>query len=57
MILELRQRCHNLAAFLMATNRLSEAEPLYRQALAITENSHDPDHPDVATHLTNPSVT
>jgi hypothetical protein len=32
---------------------MSEAEPLYRRALAIDENSYGPDHPAVATDLNN----
>jgi hypothetical protein len=35
------------------TNRLAEAEPLYRRALAITEKSFGPEHPDVAIRLNN----
>jgi hypothetical protein len=35
------------------TNRLGEAEPLFRRALAIDEQSYGPDHPEVATDLTN----
>ena len=38
---------------LQATNRLAEAEPLMRRALAIDEKSFGPDHPDVATDLNN----
>ncbi len=38
---------------LEATNRLSEAEPLMRRALAIDEGSYGPDHPRVATDLNN----
>ena len=38
---------------LQATNRLAEAEPLYRRALAIDEKSYGPDHPDVARDLNN----
>jgi tetratricopeptide (TPR) repeat protein len=38
---------------LLATNRLAEAEPMYRRALAIDEKSYGPDHPDVATDLNN----
>ena len=38
---------------LKATNRLAEAEPLYRRALAIDERSYGPDHPDVAIRLNN----
>ena len=44
---------NNLAALLQATNRLAEAEPLYRRALAIDERSYGPDHPDVAIDLNN----
>ncbi len=36
---------NNLALLLQATNRLAEAEPLYRRALAIVEKSLGPDHP------------
>ena len=43
----------NLAGLLQATNRLAEAEPLMRRALAIFEKSFGPDHPDVATDLNN----
>ena len=35
------------------TNRLAEAEPLFRRALAIDEQSYGPDHPDVASDLNN----
>jgi len=38
---------------LQATNRLAEAEPLMRRALAIDEASYGPDHPEVATDLNN----
>jgi tetratricopeptide (TPR) repeat protein len=38
---------------LKATNRLDEAEPLMRRALAIDEKSFGPDHPNVAIHLNN----
>jgi tetratricopeptide (TPR) repeat protein len=41
----------NLAALLCATNRLGEAEPLYRRALAISEASLGKDHPEVARDL------
>ena len=43
---------NNLAGLLQATNRLAEAEPLYRRALAIDETSYGPDHPNVATAST-----
>jgi hypothetical protein len=32
---------------------LSEAEPLYRRALAIDEKSYGPDHPTIAIHVNN----
>jgi Tetratricopeptide repeat len=38
---------------LQATNRLAEAEPLMRRALAIFENSLGKDHPNVAVQLNN----
>ena len=38
---------------LQATNRLGEAEPLMRRALAIDEASFGPDHPNVAIGLNN----
>jgi hypothetical protein len=38
---------------LQDTNRLGEAEPLMRRALAIDEASYGKDHPDVATDLSN----
>jgi len=41
----------NLAALLNSTNRLAEAEPLMRRALAIREKSYGPDHLDVANSL------
>lgn len=36
----------NLAGLLQATNRLAEAEPLFRGALAIDEKRLGSDHPD-----------
>jgi tetratricopeptide (TPR) repeat protein len=44
---------NDYAQLLQATNRLAEAEPLMRQALAIDEQSYGPDHPDVAIRLNN----
>ena len=44
---------NNLALLLKATNRLAEAEPLIRRALAIDEKSYGPQHPEVATDLNN----
>ena len=38
---------------LQDTNRLAEAEPLIRRALAIDEKSYGPDHPNVAIRLNN----
>jgi tetratricopeptide (TPR) repeat protein len=38
---------------LQDTNRLSEAEPLMRRALAIDEKSFGPEHPNVAIRLNN----
>ena len=38
---------------MQATNRLGEAEPLMRRALAIDEASYGPDHPNVAIRLNN----
>jgi Tetratricopeptide repeat len=38
---------------LRATNRLSEAEPLYRRALLIFERSFGRDHPSTITVRTN----
>jgi len=38
---------------LQATNRLSEAEPLMRRALAIDEQSYGAEHPNVARDLNN----
>ena len=42
-----------LAQLLKATNRLAEAEPLMRRALAIDETSSGPEHPKVAIRLNN----
>ena len=50
---EWRTGLNNLARLLQGTNRLSEAEPLYRRALAIDEASYGPDHPRVAIDLAN----
>jgi hypothetical protein len=44
---------NNLAGLLRATTRLTEAEPLFRRALAIDEKSFGPDHPKVANRLNN----
>jgi tetratricopeptide (TPR) repeat protein len=42
-----------IAQLLQATNRLAEAEPLYRRALTIDEAAYGPEHPDVARDLNN----
>ena len=47
---------NNLAELLRATNRLSEAEPLYRRALAICQKSLGPDYPLTVTVRTNLSA-
>ena len=39
-------RLNNLALLFRATNRLAEAEPLMRRAIAILETSLGPDHPN-----------
>jgi tetratricopeptide (TPR) repeat protein len=44
---------NNLATLLYYTNRLAEAEPLMRRALAIDEASYGNDHPNVAIRLNN----
>ena len=44
---------NNLATLLQATNRLAEAEPLMRRALAIDEQSYGAEHPAVALLLNN----
>ena len=46
------RRCHrlnNLARLLQDTNRLGDAEPMYRRALAIFQKSLGPDHPNTVT--------
>ena len=51
------QRRHSASTtsrqLLQDTNRLAEAEPLMRRALAIDEKSYGNDHPDVAVRLNN----
>ncbi len=44
---------HHLESLFVDTNRLSENEPLYRQALASAESSYAADHPETATAVTN----
>ena len=45
---------NNLAQLLQATNRLGEAEPLMRRALAIDEQTYGSEHPDVAIRPQQP---
>ena len=47
------KQLNNLVGLLQATNRLAEAEPLYRRAVEIAEKSLGPDHPNVANVLNN----
>ena len=47
---------NNLGELLHATNRLQEAEPLMRRALAIDEASYGSEHPNVAIRLNNLAV-
>ena len=42
-----------LPALLYATNRLEEAEPLFRRVLGINEKAMGPEHLNVATCLEN----
>src|SRR5207248_2122813 len=44
---------NDLGLLLQATNRLAEAEPLMRRALATDERSLGAEHPKVATDLNN----
>ena len=44
---------NDYAVLLQATNRMAEAEPLMRRALAIDEKGFGPDHADVAILLNN----
>ena len=39
-----------------AQGRYAEAEPLSKRALAISENTFGPEHPEVAFHLSNLAV-
>ena len=50
---ELATCLSNLASLFQATNRLAEAEPLMRRALAIDEKNYGKDHPKVALDLNN----
>ncbi len=43
----------NLAVLLQTTNRVAEAEPLMRHAMAIVEQSNGSEHPHFATQLNN----
>ncbi len=44
---------NNLAELYRAQGKYTQAEPLYRRALAIWEKTLGPEHPDVATDLEN----
>ena len=44
---------NNLAALYRSQGKLSEAEPLYQQALAMRQRLFEGDHPDVASSLSN----
>jgi tetratricopeptide (TPR) repeat protein len=44
---------NNLGVVLRVETKYSEAEPLYKRALAIDEKALRPDHPDVAIRLNN----
>jgi tetratricopeptide (TPR) repeat protein len=44
------------ATYLKVHARLAEARPLAERALAITEAAYGPDHPEVATRLSNLAV-
>jgi tetratricopeptide (TPR) repeat protein len=44
---------NNLAVLHVSQGRYADAEPLYKQSLAIYEKTFGPDHPNVATALNN----
>ncbi len=44
---------NNLAVLYQAQGKYTEAEPLYKRALAITEKALGPEHPTMATTLEN----
>ncbi|HJX63762.1 MAG TPA: tetratricopeptide repeat protein [Polyangia bacterium] len=50
---EVAIRLNNLALLLRATNRLSEAKPLFRRAVGIVESSLGSDHPYTLTFREN----
>ncbi|WP_230205237.1 FxSxx-COOH system tetratricopeptide repeat protein, partial [Parafrankia elaeagni] len=45
--------CDRAATYLQEHGRAGEALPLFQRALAITEATYGPDHPDLATRLNN----
>ncbi len=47
---------NNLAVLYKNQGRYTEAEPLYKRALAIFEKALGPEHPSVATSLENYAV-
>ncbi|MGO9024609.1 MAG: tetratricopeptide repeat protein [Beijerinckiaceae bacterium] len=57
-IVESTSRLMNQLGILFETKALhAEAEPLYRRAIEIDENTFGPDHPRIATHLGNLALT
>jgi tetratricopeptide (TPR) repeat protein len=53
---EVAINCNNLAALCQAKGNSTEAEQLYRRALAIKRKILGPHHPDVAVTLNNLAV-
>ena len=51
-MLTLRNSCARVV-FLSAQGKLDEAEPLYKEALAIDKKVYGDEHPDVAHDLNN----
>jgi len=49
----LRERSHALVEVRDTQGKYAEAEPLYQRALAISEKTLGPEHPQVATSLNN----
>jgi CHAT domain-containing protein/Flp pilus assembly protein TadD len=50
---DIAQSLNNLAALYDSQSKLSEAEPLYQQALAIWQRLFEGDHPSIASSLNN----
>jgi tetratricopeptide (TPR) repeat protein len=51
--LEVAKTLDNLAGLYRIQGKYDEAEPIYKQALAIFEATFGPDHPDVAVFYNN----